>query len=158
MTVGLEDELGPLAPSFRGALATKQSRIPHNSALGARTQRSVSLAMRSIVQQDATLQERGPSIRVASLSLSEAWLCAAKLRVGLSEKMRESCKDSRGCGTIRGPCQNRSPENCARFSPGSRFARGRDAPRSSGGRGCARSWCTAARFPRARSVRDTTGT
>ncbi len=46
----------------------------------------------------------------------------------------------------------------AGFSPGSRSVRGRDAPRSSGGRGYVRNWCTAVRFPRARPARDRAGT
>ena len=45
-----------------------------------------------------------------------------------------------------------------RVSPGSLSARGRDALRSSGGRECARNWCTEVPSPRARQERDTAGT
>jgi hypothetical protein len=74
-------------------------------------------------------------------------------------------KDAHRREILRKPAPQQSCECFARdqaaqpsLIPGSPRARDRDAPRSSGGRGCARNWCRATRFPRGRRERGTGGT
>ena len=104
-----------------------------------------------------------------SVLLSGSRLCAAAPRgfaAQPGDRRKPACFKKRyHSETLRKRRRSHPRETCAfhhvansRLISGSPCARGRDAPRSSGGRGCARSWCRGARSPPGKPGRGTAGT
>jgi hypothetical protein len=145
--------MGALAMTVEGVLAALRSRAPDA------TQRPLGDAKHRPAGRCAA--EPGPISPChtgASLGPGSAQQRFALQLVRDIRGRSASFEGRRGYEAICRLCRNHSRGNCVRLSPGLPSARGRDAPRSWGGRGCARNWCTAVRSHRARPERDTAGT